>query len=546
VLQLKYKIMKLIVLLIFFVLHVFVFGQNSEIIWQQCYGGSENDNAIDILGKDDGYIIAGWTSSDDGDVLFNHGLSDGWIIKTDTIGNINWEKTYGGTLGDNIRGIIPSDGEYFLLGASNSSDGDISNDPYPNTWDYWIVKIDNSGNIIWEKIVGGNGDEVMWSGTPTSDGGVVALGWTGSTDGDITINYGAYDMWMVKINSDGEKEWDLSIGTNDFDYGHAIIQTSDGGFLVGGTSTLGEGGNLTCEPYNDNGEAILVKLDADRNIEWQQCYGGSGHDAVLALLELEDGYLFSGYGSSDDGDLTGSGWHGESDVWIVKIDFYGNIIWQKCFGGSNGEMGKNLFKTENNGFVAVVNTYSNDGDVTGNHSSSEYDSDIWILKLDSDGELLWQQCFGGEGKDRVDFGVIKKSDNNFVIAGETDYGPSYDVACTPHGGNGIDRDLWVFEIQDTTSVGLHEILPKNSEILVYPNPAKDYVIFEIKGSKIKGNILIKDIFGQQIAELPIKNQKSKIINQKKVWDTRKIKSGVYFYTLNASGFNKFGKIVISK
>ncbi|OQX75236.1 MAG: hypothetical protein B6D61_10745, partial [Bacteroidetes bacterium 4484_249] len=219
--------------------------------------------------------------------------------------------------------------------------------------------------------------------------------------GDVSINYGLFDMWMIKLNNEGEIEWDFTLGTTSQDYGQAIIQTSDGGFLVGGTSTLAGGGNLDCKNHGQ-ADGVLVKLDADRNIEWQQCYGGSDYDGIYGILELNDGYLLSAFTASNDGNV--SGYHGEADIWIVKIDFFGNIIWEHCFGGYKGEVTYNLFKTNDEDFIFIGRTKSNDGDVTGNHSLSEYDNDIWLVKLSSEGELLSQQCIGGEGDERIDFG----------------------------------------------------------------------------------------------------------------------------------------------
>ena len=575
-----------------------IFPQTFQLEWQQCYGGSEPDKARDIIESQGGLYIVGNTISNDGDISYNHGEGDGWLIKTDNIGNILWEKTYGGSNGEYFMRILPTSGNnYYLLGSSASSDGDITNDPYPGSIDYWVVKIDSSGNILWERILGGGILDQLWTGTITDDGGIVAFGWTGSQDGDVTVNYGAYDMWMVKLNSEGEKEWDFSIGTDDFDYGFAIIQTSDGGFLVGGASTIGNGGNLTCEPFNYNAEAILVKLDADRNIEWQQCYGGSDHDGIGGLLEIDDGYIFLAYAGSNDGDI--SGWHGEDDIWVVKIDFSGSIIWQNPLGGSRYEGALYIDQTIDGNFIVVGMTQSNDGDVSGNHSMSEYDYDIWIAKLSSDGELLSQQCVGGVGWESLYFGVIKKSDNNFVIAGQTNWGPSYDVQCTPHGV----EDFWVFEIKDTTT-GINDMTAVQEKLKVYPNPARDYVIFELPKAATNNNpnnksavipnqgvgqgarvrnlptnldpankpqgtsnarnswgvshataqsqaqgfdmttkkeavVVIVNIFGQTVKTLPVKSEKT-------TWDCMDVKNGIYFYRVEIEGTVLSGKIVVQK
>jgi hypothetical protein len=194
----------IIILIIAIFLHFNSLGQNMEITWQQCYGGSDQEIARDIIEIPGGYFIIGSTQSDDGDISFNYnaGFNDGWIIKTDTLGNIIWEKTYGGTSGDGFRRIFPDNlGNYILVGGSGSSDGDISNDPYLDSEDFWIVKIDIDGNIIWDKIVGGSdGGEHIWNASPTLDGGVVAVGWTYSTDGDVSVSYGGADTWAVKIS----------------------------------------------------------------------------------------------------------------------------------------------------------------------------------------------------------------------------------------------------------------------------------------------------------------------------------------------------------
>jgi len=431
-----------------------------------------------------------------------------------------------------------------LVGGSGSSDGDISNDPYPDSEDFWIVKIDIDGNIIWDKIVGGsNGGEHIWSASPTLDGGVVAVGWTYSNDGDVSVNYGGADTWAVKISGEGELEWDYTIGTDWIDKGQAILQTSDGGYLIASSSSIHEDavGNITCTPHSYGwSEGVLFKLDSNLNIEWQHCYGGSDHDGIVSLLEVEGGYVFGAYTYSNDGDV--SGLHGESDLWIVKIDYLGNIIWQNALGGSGDETTNNLIQTASADIVSFAVTSSNNGDVSGNHTLSEYDYDIWIVKLNNDGELISQQCIGGAGSEELYFGVVKKSDNNYVIAAQTDYGPSYDVQCTPHGGNGIDEDYWVFEIKDT-STSIVEDRIDNKEIKVYPNPASDYVVFELKEYPDNCKIQIMNVFGEEITGLIAKQKKT-------VWDCKAVQSGIYFYRVDPTRAGEgeviSGKLIVQK
>lgn len=445
-------------------------AQNWDIIWQQCFGGSNMDIPYDIIAFEDGYIVAGGTGSSDGDISFSYGMGDGWLVRTDSIGNLLWEKTFGGSDSEEFRRILPStDGHYYLLGTSWSEDGDVSYDPYPDSPDYWIVKIDAEGNIIWDKILGGTKGDRLWTGAATADGGVVAIGDVSSDDGHVSVHYGGNDTWMVKLSADGELEWDYTIGTNWFDIGQAIIQTSDGGYLAGSNSIILPGaiGNITCIPPSyDYVTGVLTKFDADMNVQWQRCYGGNNHDAISGIRELDDGYVF--VGGSESTNMPGH--HGDVDVWVVRIDFDGNMIWQKVYGGTRFEAGHNIFKTDDGGFIVAGNTQSNNGDVSGNHSNEHY-TDIWIFKINSDGELLWQQCFGGIGREEIYKGVVRKSDNNFVIAGVTNFGPSYDVGCTPYGGNVVDRDFWVFEILLNDTVNAINTPANARGIKTYPNPA---------------------------------------------------------------------------
>ncbi|MDD3526037.1 MAG: T9SS type A sorting domain-containing protein [Bacteroidales bacterium] len=535
---------KIIITFLLVTSYISLFSQNYVMNWQSCFGGSDFDYATDMVEFNNKFYILGNTFSDDGDISLLHGENDFWLVCTDYQGNMLWERTYGGSESEGSHRILSTgEGYFYLLGTAFSSDGDITNDPYLDSGDYWMVKVDSLGNIIWDKIVGGNAGENLWNGSLTSDGGVIAIGRTSSNDGDIRVFYGSKDVWIVKITSEGELEWDFTIGTDFADEGQAIMQTSDGGYLVGGSSMLGQGGNITCEPHSSMADAILTKLDADRNIEWQHCYGGSDHDGIVSLMEIDDGYIFGAYTSSNDGDVSGYN-GGISDAWIVKIDFDGNIIWQNALGGSEGESGvKDLFEIPSQGYVAFINTYSNDGDVSGNHSISEHYSDIWTVELDSDGMLINQQCFGGEGKEGLENGVIFKDRNHFVIAGQTDYGPSFDVGCSPHGGGGsnYDRDIWVFEVKDTT-VNVQEQLPATTGISAYPNPAKDYVCFERKGKNNNRHLEISIYSASGISVKELTLYPGETI---KVWDTRSIRAGVYFYrSLRQDGTAEYGKIVL--
>jgi hypothetical protein len=514
-----------------------------HIDWQHCYGGSESEYAYDIIPTGNGYLLAGDTWSNDGDISFSHGENDIWLINIDKTGNLMWERTYGGSETDGAYRIVRSRGStnYFLVGGSTSNDGDILNNSYPGSRSFWIVKIDSLGNKIWNRIVGGNIKDQILNGSATSDGGVVALGYTASSDGDVSTYYGLYDIWMIKLNSNGDTDWDFTIGTSQPEIPGTIIQTADEGFLVGGSGTPQGGGNIDCiTPSPTIPDAILFKLDSNGNEEWQHCYGGSGHDGINGLLELEDGYMISSGGGSDDGDLEGSGYHGgDGDIWLVKIDFSGNIIWQKCYGGSNTESASNVFQTSDGGFIVFGSTYSFDGDITENHSLDEFRPSIWVFKVNSTGELLWQQCIGGLGKESIEFGVVKNSDYNYVVAGRTTNSPSFDVECSNHVNNGRS-DFWVFQLTDTT-VRVNE-LTRELPLKVYPNPATNSATFSysLPVGTHQSRIEVRNTTGQLVASTRLNEAKGEW-----VLHFNNIPAGLYIYTLSTQQSTATGKLVVS-
>jgi len=528
---------KLVILLIVAFLPFYGISQ-LQINWQQCYGGSEADGAQNLIKTGNDFIIVGYTGSHDGDISYSHGLGDGWIVKTDSIGNLLWEKTYGGSDAENLwDGFSTINGTgFYLLGSSLSIDGDCAGNPYPGAGNAWAVKTDTSGNVVWSKMYGGTRLEEVNAGTATTDGGVVIYGLTSSDDGDVTNYYGAYDMWGIKLDSLGNKDWDLSIGTSSFDYGKIVIQTADHGYLFsGGASFAGTPGNITCTPHNYKPEAVIVKTDSAGNIEWQNCYGGSAGEMALGLLEINDGYLFSAIAYSNDGDVTGHHGSDNSDIWLVKLDFSGNIVWEHCYGGTDYDDAFNLFKTTDGGYMVFGETSSHDGDVVGNHSN-QYNTDIWIFKIDSIGNMLWQKCIGGVSTQEVFKGVQRISDSEYVVAATTEGdGFTGNMDCATHG---LNRDFWLFKVTDTsTIVGLSEE-KAFLEQKVYPNPARDYVILELPVKPVSPAVFsVHDIYGRLITTLPVKAKQT-------VWITRSVKAGVYVYTLVGKGITVSGKIVV--
>ncbi len=518
-------------------------SQQLSELWHTCLSGSEWDQGNSIIENNQGFLVYGSTESHDGDIQGHHGLSDAWLIQVDSVGNLIWSTCYGGSKGEYGEEILKAtDNEYYLTGLGGSENGDISYDPYPNSMDYWIVKVDSYGEIIWDRILGGTGIDWTRNAIVTNDEGILVLGLTTSNDGDISNYSGGWDLWMVKLNNNGQKQWDLSLGGIGGEEGASVKQTSDGGYIVVGDTDGRGGGNYdtTCNHHNIGFmDTWVVKLDSLRNIEWQQCYGGFYHEGGANILELEDGYIVLSSTMSNDGDVTG--FHGTpgsgdsgSDIWVFKIDFAGNLIWQKCLGGSSNDNARNIFITSDGGFMVVGRTGSNDGDVVGYQGiGTGIYEDVWMVKLTADGELTWQYCYGGGGRELMYRGVIQKSDYNYVMTIGTD---TDEWQC-----NGIMwPSLRIFELGDSTTTWINQY-SFTWAIDVFPNPASNKIIFSysLPNSIEVGELILYNSSGILIDKLKLENDYGDL-----QYKCSHLKPGVYFYSISCSNSHKTGKFVI--
>ncbi|WPO91524.1 T9SS type A sorting domain-containing protein [Chryseobacterium sp. HR92] len=341
--------------------------------WQKSLGGSFYDSANSIQQTaDGGYIVAGESSSADGDVTGNHGNPDYWIVKLDISGNIQWQKSLGGTNEDRANSVRQTaDGGYIIAGESDSTDGNVTGN-HGNS-DYWIVKLDASGSLQWQKSLGGTSYERCNSIRQTSDGGYIIAGASASTDGDITGNHGNEDFWIVKLDSSGILQWQQTLVGNLADSAESIQQTSDGGYIVAGGSNSA---NSEIPTVFGVSNYCVAKLDASGNTIWQKYFGGTGNDYPYSVQQTSDGgYIVAGGTSSVNGNITGN--HGSNDYWVIKLDSSGILQWQKPLGGTVFDDAYSIQQTTDGGYIVAGQAYSTDGDVTGHHGSI----DAWVVKL---------------------------------------------------------------------------------------------------------------------------------------------------------------------
>ncbi|MBK9399657.1 MAG: T9SS type A sorting domain-containing protein [Bacteroidetes bacterium] len=429
-----------------FILNIYSSTVFSQVIeWQNTIGGSDREEVFEVQQTSDGgYIIGGMSSSNiSGDKTENsQGGYDYWIVKTDSIGSILWQNTIGGNSNDRLNSIQQTtDGGYILGGYSLSG---ISGDKTENSisWDYWIVKTDSTGIIEWENTIGGDSVDYLYSIRQTADGGYILGGSSNSAiSGDKTENSLGADYWIVKTDPMGQIQWQNSIGGNSNEDFRIINQTSDGGYILGGYSTSSISGDKTENSFGGY-DYWIVKTDANGNIQWQNTIGGSSQDYLYSIQQTTDGgFILGGTSNSTiSGDKTENN-KGLYDFWIVKTDSIGNIQWQKTIGGNDWDRLFSIQQTVDEGFILGGFSGSNiSGDKTENCLGWE---DYWIVKTDSIGSIQWQNTLGGEWTDYLR-SVKQTNDGGFILGGYSESDLGIDKTEINQGF----VDFWIIKILD--------------------------------------------------------------------------------------------------
>ena len=491
-----------------------------EIEWSKTYGGSDYDRGRDVAPTNDGgYVITGYSYSVDGDITSNNGFSEFWIVKIDSVGNMEWQKSYGGSSEEKAFSIEQtSDGGYVVGGQVESvNDGDVSG--FNGVWDHWVVKLDSAGNLEWQKCLGGSDFDYGYAAREVPSGGYISVGDAKSNDGMITYNHGEEDVWVVKLDSVGNMEWQKCYGGSESEVGMDIRPTADGGFVIAG-STKSENGDVT--DHFDNYDFWIIKIDSIGSIQWENCYGGGGSDRACSINLTDDGgYIVAGDTKSETGQVTG--FHADIDAWIIKIDSVGNLEWQKCVGGSDLDYAFSVMQDLDGRYIFAGYSDSKDGDVYSDWNKYDY----WVVKLSMSGNILWQKCMGSYG---WDFGraICQAHDGGYIVAGDA-LSPSGEVP--PIQGW---SDYWIIKLPPY-EIGVPE-LSFNQHITIYPNPARDFINIQSKDIN-SYNLIIMNIHGETVySELKV-NSNIKI----NVSDYPK---GIYVIKISGKKLIEIRKVII--
>jgi len=387
-----------------------VFGAQPLTLWDTVYSGKYNVNDFGFAQQtaDDGFILTGQA-----------GFEGVYLVKTDSAGNQQWEKTFGeGSSYDEGYCVKQTSDGGYIVAATTDSYG-------AGKRDFWLIKVNSSGIEQWNKTFGGTEYEDAYSVEQTSDGGYIIAGSTSS------YGAGSSDFWLVKTDSAGIKQWDKTFGGASLDMAFSVEQTSDGGYAIAGyTYSFGAG----------SWDYWLVKTDSSGNEQWNKTYGGSSYDyGRYARQTFDGGFIFVGYTKS-----YGAGGY---DVWLVKTDSSGNKIWDKTYGGSSDDNGYSVSQDSDSGYIISGST----------ESFGAGGDDYYLIKTDSSGNVEWDETFGGSADD-YSRSAQQTSDGGYFIAGQSS---SYISG---------QRHIWLIRLgEDVTSPEVANVVPSTGTSIATTN-----------------------------------------------------------------------------
>ncbi|MCY7350490.1 MAG: fibronectin type III domain-containing protein [Cytophagaceae bacterium] len=361
------------------------------------FGGSNFDYGYFMVPTaGGGGIFAGNSNSSNGDVPANKGGYDAWVARYDANGVILWKKNYGGSSDDVLRSIqFTTDGNVILVGNTNSTDGDLSGSGLKGEYDIWVVKLNAaSGAIIWQKTYGGSKSDFGQAVQATSDGGCIVVGRTNSNDVDInatTGRRGDFDIWALKLNSSGNIEWQKAYGGSGEERGQSVQTTRDGGYVIAGMTKSSDGQITNFKGVTDG---WVVKVNSSGVLQWQIPLGGAGNDEAFCVQQtLDNKFIVTGFIATPG--------TGNRNVMVSKISSDGaeESGFPASLGGYEQDEGAYIEQIQDGSFILVANT--NSTDIAGLPPYRGGARDIWVVKLRADGKTIdWQKPAGGSGDDQ--------------------------------------------------------------------------------------------------------------------------------------------------
>ena len=329
-------------------------------------------------------------------------------------------QTFGGSSEDIAHGIVKTrDGGFAVIGNTQSTDGHFAAKERAGS-DLFLMKFTADSQLEWIQTYGGSEDDRGHDLVQLEDGGFALIGYSKSSDGNASVNKGQHDNWLLKTDAQGKLLWEKSFGFLGHDHAYNIISTTDGGLFFNGfldvTASNGLGQDkreVQLHQKHGVGEYWVHKIDAAGNLQWRRYYGGTNNDRSYDALEARDGaYVLVGASESEDVDIKNP--KGSYDIWVVKVDRSGNLLWERSIGGTAYDKGQALIETANGDYLVLGQSYSNDGDIDAAGGSS----DILLARLSSSGKLVHLRTIGSSGFETAT-SLVQRKDNNLLILGQT-------------------------------------------------------------------------------------------------------------------------------
>lgn len=494
---------------------------SQNILWENSYGGKHAEFLYDAIPTPDyGFLLAGSSiSNKNGNKAdANKGDLDYWVWKMDEKGTPEWQKSFGGNGVDVLQSVkLANDGGFILAGTSSSSISGDKKEACKGQEDFWIIKLDAKGNEIWQRTIGGSGQEKLLSIAQTKDGGYI-LGGTSSSNtaepdekgvvdkfGKSEDSRGSLDYWVVKLDTKGEIKWQKTLGGQYVDELKSIEQTNDKGYILGGYSNSPISGDKTQENFGLN-DYWIIKLDEDGNELWQHTLGGDQDDTLFALTQTNDGGYIAG-GNSNSGATNSKSKSNKkgTDFWVLKLGKSGAIEWQETY--NHGEKDVLTSIVENTDGTFLIGGYAQSESVQksansiqkslGKKADKEGINDYIALKIKATGEEIWTQTVGSKG-DEILKKLFETRDGGYILAG-TSIGNASRDKNTAIGGS----DFWVVKLRDN-----EKKIEEKEKIEAIPNPAISFTNVIVTYEYLKGTATLFDLSGRSMQTIKLTGEKT--------------------------------------
>ncbi|MBX2905075.1 MAG: T9SS type A sorting domain-containing protein [Taibaiella sp.] len=466
--------------LFYLLLSTTAFSQAPDVQWERGIGGQQNDYAYCVRETMEGNLVMVGSSNSSGDMPGAHGVGyDVFVAVLSPLGVPLWGKAYGGDNEDYAYAIRQTpDSGFIIAGATRSTDGDVSGGH--GDFDMWVLKISRLGDVQWQKTLGGSAADYAYDIQVTSDTGFIVAGRSASNDGDLTANKGSFDLWVVKLSSTGAIQWQRSLGGTDDENAASVVQLTNGDYLVAG-DTYSNNGDVS---GNHGGQDYwILRFSATGSLLSKKCYGGTGSDYAQCIRQTPDGgYIVTGGSNSIDGDV-GTG-IGGGDVWMLKLSPTLGIEWERNAGSNAADVGYSVEVMADSSYLISGYVSAGNGDVTEFHGQGDY----WVVKMSRTGNIVWSKAMGGLGNENAN-SAQQLRDGSFVMVGNSTI--AYTDWPVLIGGR---IEMYVIKLNVDNEVGM---VSSHANVSIYPNPVTDNLVVDCSEDVY---ISVQDLTGRVVAD----------------------------------------------